>query len=63
MKKPAHRTQPTGRIHVSREDRTRTRAGKTVDSKVRSEGRHLAALERSADTQRFYQAAEAKSAN
>lgn len=60
MKKPAHWTQPTDRIHVSRDDRARTPAGKTVDSKVRSEGRHQAALERSAETQRTYQATAAK---
>ena len=60
MKKPKHWSQPTVRVHESREDRTRTWAGKTIDSKVRSEARHAAALERSADTHRTYQATAAK---
>jgi hypothetical protein len=61
MKKPKHWSQPTTRIHESRDDRARTWAGKTANSKVRSEGRHAAALERSADTHRTYEATVAKS--
>ena len=60
MKKPKHWTQPTVRIHESREDRARTWSGKTANSKVRSEPRHLAAIERAAQTKRTYQATEAK---
>jgi hypothetical protein len=60
MKKPKHWSQPTTRLHESRDDRARTMAGKTADSKVRSEARHLAALERSADTHRTYQANASK---
>lgn len=63
MKKPKHWTQPTTRVHISRDDRARTWAGKTVDSKVRSEGRHSAALERTADTHRTYEATAAKEKN
>jgi hypothetical protein len=48
MKKPKGWNQPTVRVHVSSDDRARTNAGKTASRKVRSEGRHLAALERSA---------------
>lgn len=48
------------RIHISRDDRARTNAGKTVNSKVRSEGRTLAALERAAVTHRNYEAEKAK---
>jgi hypothetical protein len=48
------------RIHISREDRARTNAGKTVNSKVRSEGRTLAALERAAVTHRNYEAEKSK---
>lgn len=51
------------RISVSREDRARTNAGKTVNSKVRSEGRTLAAMERSALAQRAYGAENAKTHN
>jgi hypothetical protein len=40
------------RTHESREDRARTLAGKTTNSKVRSEGRALAAAERSATKKR-----------
>lgn len=53
---------PEPRVHESRDDRSRTWAGKTKNSKVRSEGRTLAAAERSADVKRGYQAAETKSA-
>jgi hypothetical protein len=60
MKKPKHWSQPTTRVHVSRDDRTRTWAGKTVESKIRSEGRHRAALERSVTVRQAYQAATAK---
>ena len=48
------------RLPVSREDRARTNAGKTVNSKVRSEGRTLAAMERAAVKQTTYKAEEAK---
>lgn len=47
-------------IPISRDDRARTNAGKTVNSKVRSEGRTLAAMERGALAQRIYKAEEAK---
>ena len=60
MKKTEHWSQPTTRVHESRDDRARTRAGKTSDSKVRSEGRHLAALEHDAETKVRHQATEAK---
>jgi hypothetical protein len=60
MKKPEHWTQPTTRKHESRDDRARTLAGKTVDSKVRSEGRHLAAIEHDAETKVRHQATKAK---
>lgn len=62
MKKPKKKTQAATepRIHVSREDRARTNAGKTVNSKVRSEGRTLAAMERSAVAGRTFEATEAK---
>jgi hypothetical protein len=48
------------RTHESREDRARTLAGKTTNSKVRSEGRALAAAERSATKKRAYNAGQAK---
>jgi hypothetical protein len=60
MKKPKHWSQPTTRIHESRDDRARTMAGKTADSKVRSEARHLAALQHTAEAQRTYQANASK---
>ena len=60
MKKPEHWSQPTTRVHESRDDRARTRAGKTADSKVRSESRHLAALEHNAETKVRHQATESK---
>lgn len=47
-------------IPISRDDRARTNAGKTVNSKVRSEGRTLAAMERGALAQRIYKAEEAR---
>ena len=47
--------------HESREDRARTNAGKTANSKVRSEGRTLAALERNAIVKRAFEAEEIKS--
>lgn len=64
MKKTHQKTTkaPAPRIHIDREDRARTNAGKTVNSKVRSEGRTLAARERDAITARAFHAAEAKSA-
>ena len=63
MKKPNQKTKKGAapRIHTDREDRARTNAGKTVNSKVRSEGRTLAARERDAITARAFHAAEAKS--
>jgi hypothetical protein len=60
---PKNTTAPAARIHIDREDRARTNAGKTVNSKVRSEGRTLAAMERAATTARTFQAEEAKSSN
>ena len=48
------------RVHESREDRARTLAGKTANSKVRSEGRALAAAERSATKKHSYNAGQAK---
>jgi hypothetical protein len=60
MKKPEHWSQPTTRVRESRDDRARTRAGKTADSKVRSEGRHLTAIEADAETKVRHQATEAK---
>jgi hypothetical protein len=60
MKKPKHWSQPTTRIHQSRDDRARTWAGKTADSKVRSEGRCLAALQQTSEAQHTYQATAAK---
>ncbi len=54
--------QPATRIHISREDRARTNAGKTVNSKVRSEGRALAEMERNAEAARTQKAQEAKNA-
>jgi hypothetical protein len=60
MKKPKHWSQPTTRTHETREDRARTWSGKTADSKVRSEPRHLTAIEADAETKRTYQATEAK---
>jgi hypothetical protein len=54
-------TTPAAQIHIDREDRARTNAGKTVNSKVRSEGRTLAARERVATTARAFHAEEAKS--
>jgi hypothetical protein len=62
MKKHTKKTwaPPAPRIHESQDDRSRTNAGKTVNSKVRSEGRALAALERSALAQRSRAAVEAK---
>lgn len=61
MKKPKHWIQPTTRTHESRDDRARTWAGKTANSKVRSEGRHMAAIEADADTKTSYRATESKS--
>jgi hypothetical protein len=65
MKKttPKNTTAPTARIHIDREDRARTNAGKTVNSKVRSQGRTLAAMERAASIARTFYAEEAKSSN
>lgn len=53
-------TAPAVRVHIDRDDRARTNAGKTVNSKVRSEGRSLAAMERAAIAARSLHAEEAK---
>ena len=60
MKKKKDTEHGKQRIHTSREDRGRTNAGKTVISKVRSEGRTLAARERSALVPQAHKADEAK---
>ncbi|MFM8981847.1 MAG: hypothetical protein ACKOLA_02870 [Spartobacteria bacterium] len=57
-KKP--RVEPKPRIHISREDRARTNAGKTANSKVRSEGQALAEMERNAEVARIQKASDAK---
>lgn len=56
MKKPKHWSQPITRQHVPADDRARTASGKTASRKVRNEGRHLAALERSAEVKHAYEA-------
>jgi hypothetical protein len=65
MKKPTSKTMtaPAEHIHIDRDDRARTNAGKTVNSKVRSQGRTLAAMERAASIARTFHAEEAKSSN
>ncbi len=60
MKKPKHWSQSRERVHIAADDRARTWSGKTTDSKVRSEGRYLAALEAKAGPKRTHQANEAK---
>jgi hypothetical protein len=60
---PKNTTTSAPRIHIDHEDRARTNAGKTVNSKVRSEGRTLAARERAATTAHAFHAEEAKSTN
>jgi hypothetical protein len=60
MKKPKHWTQPSVRIHETRDDRARTWSGKTANSKVRSEPRHMTAIEHDAETKQAHQATEAK---
>jgi len=62
-KTKTEKTTTKSHIPVSREDRARTNAGKTVNSKVRSEGRTLVAMERAAVTQINYKAEEAKTRN
>lgn len=57
-KRSVKKTKPRG--HESREDRARTLAGKTANSKVRSAGRTLAAVERGAKKKRTYEAGRAK---
>jgi len=57
-KKPRVESKP--RIHISREDRARTNAGKTANSKVRSEGQALAEMERNAEVARIQKASDAK---
>ena len=59
MKKASKKTARTP-VPESREDRARTLAGKTANSKVRSEGRALAAQERSAKKKRSFAANAAK---
>jgi len=54
------RVEPRPRIHISREDRARTNAGKTANSKVRSEGQALAEMERNAEVARIQKASDAK---
>jgi hypothetical protein len=62
-KSKTKKTTTKPRIPVSRDDRARTNAGKTVNSKVRSEGRTLVAMERAAVIQTNYKAEEAKTRN
>jgi len=59
-KKKSAPTKP--RVHTSREDRARTNAGKTANSKLRSEGRTLAAQARTAKNKRGYLAKQTKKA-
>lgn len=54
------KTNPGNPTRESREDRARTPAGKTVNSKVRSEGRTLAAREKAARTHTSAAAQDAK---
>lgn len=61
MKKKSATQTKTAPQHESREDRARTNAGKTANSKVRSEGRTLAAVERNAVVKRTFEAEEIKS--
>ena len=60
MKKPKHWSQSHERVHVPADDRARAWSGKTTDSKVRSEGRDLAATQQDTETKRVYQATAAK---
>jgi hypothetical protein len=62
MKKPRHWSQPAVRIHESKDDRSRTASGKTASRKVRNEPRHLAAMERAAETACAYRARQARKA-
>ncbi len=62
MKKPKHWSQPTTRVHESKDDRSRTWSGKTASRKVRNEPRHLATLEHHATTKHTYEAIHAKQA-
>jgi hypothetical protein len=62
-KSKTKKTTTKPRIPVSRDDRARTNAGKTVNSKVRSEGRTLVAMDRAAVIQTNYKAEEAKTRN
>jgi hypothetical protein len=61
MKNKSATTKTSVPQHESREDRARTNAGKTANSKVRSEGRTLAELERNAVVKRAFEAEEIKS--
>ena len=60
MKKPKHWSQSHERVHIPADDRARAWSGKTADSKVRSEGRYLAAAQQDTITKRVYQAGTAK---
>lgn len=60
MKNKKETAHPNPRVHISREDRARTKAGKTINSKVRSEGRTLAARQRSALASQGLKASETK---
>ena len=54
------RKNPAAGVHDSRDDRSRTWSGHTVNSKVRSEGRVLAAQARAAKAKDNYLARQAK---
>ena len=60
MNKPKHWSQPTIRVHESKDDRSRTLSGKTASRKVRNQARHLATLEAHATTKHAYQATTAR---
>lgn len=58
--KRSHAKPAETQSHVSREDRALTPGGKTKNSKVRSEGRSLAAQERASEAKTRFLAAESK---
>ena len=60
MKKPKHWSQPTTRVHESKDDRARTLSGKSASRKVRNQARHLATLEDRATIKHNYEATTAK---
>jgi hypothetical protein len=60
MKKPKNWSQPTTRVHESKDDRARTLSGKTASRKVRNQARHLATLEDRATTKHTFEASTAK---